>query len=895
MSFDGSTEDAINHEAKKLAAKLPKLRERYLSLLQRRAVDREGSVALVESMQLRQYLVRSCGPCRPSCSCGSAHDACTHRFCDRHRDIVQRIGCWPSGQSVNDLCRWLEVVDGRLTKDNRDAIRRASAVENIQSRSLSIINASTPLRRARSTIKMIEQSLDEAEKRNLQDILAHAANSNLLVAVIQRGMHEKADADTLVEISRLASSSSAATPPTKRDDLNRQLRSLYEDIYTVYRTTALEKPKRRSLWPILGPARGFEAARWLRGLVALALLGLPAIQWCSPEASSDTSAQSAAHLEAALGKDPADTLLGTNPVDNPAPARTASVADERSRWLYGVVVDARGSPVSGALVWLDRRPESTVTTGSDGHFALEARIPDTLLAADAYPHQRFWYGVVPADASEPLRLTVVDGARLHGDVRPEGVTALTAPVVELSLAGSPIVTWSSSEGTYELYVPRNYRGNITARTTGWRTHDLDFATTASTADLTMHLVTRSLGPDVGPPKYTTYTLSEAKQPIPVCYPAVARHGRRVYLVGGRTCAAVERVRNCETRDERLLTAVQWVDLVTHESGMLPSLPLATQGAQAVAIGGSLWVFGGMYFGRNSGGHLLCDDVGAARDTSDGDASCYGRAVWSIELGDPAAQWEKQPDMEIPRGLGYASLVPVRGGALVLGGKDRERYRSAIWSFDTQRLRRVGDLDRPTYLAQACAMGNRLYTTGGSSWLSGGQVQERKACYARISRWTLRGDHASAVTLDRDESTDYLNYTPSAAWECAMLGSSLLIGGTYQEKQLGVKALHEFATEVRSDGALVVRAERPPARHAFSGNPHHAVATPFGLAMLGFCGDKTQGRSIHVLVDDALADHVAGLQVPKARWLPIDLRSYTRYAADADGLSCAGREPESGVD
>ena len=207
-------------------------------------------------------------------------------------------------------------------------------------------------------------------------------------------------------------------------------------------------------------------------------------------------------------------------------------------------------------------------------------------------------------------------------------------------------------------------------------------------------------------------------PAPVRDPAYALLGRReLVLLGGLNAADVSTA-GIEVADERRLLRSA-------------ALPLAQHDAQAAALNGLVYVFGG-------GGAIELDHIisfNAARGIvrqvgrlphaqSDVAVAATGGIAYIVGGYDGSSwlntilAWRPGAAAKVvghlPVGLRYAAASAVSGQVVILGGSTPTGASTAIYRFDprTGSVRPIGRLPRPITHATAATLGGFVYLVGG---------------------------------------------------------------------------------------------------------------------------------------------------------------------------------------
>jgi hypothetical protein len=168
-------------------------------------------------------------------------------------------------------------------------------------------------------------------------------------------------------------------------------------------------------------------------------------------------------------------------------------------------------------------------------------------------------------------------------------------------------------------------------------------------------------------------------------------------------------------------------------GLLGSstLPLAQHDAQAAALNGQVYVFGGGSFSELN--HILSFDpargvvrtVGSLpRAQSDVAVAESGGTVYVVG-GFDGMNWldtilafrpgaPVRVAARLPVGLRYSAVSAVDGRLLIVGGSTPSGASDGIYRFDpgSGRVRRIGRLPRPVTHAGAATLGSSVYLVGG---------------------------------------------------------------------------------------------------------------------------------------------------------------------------------------
>lgn len=173
-----------------------------------------------------------------------------------------------------------------------------------------------------------------------------------------------------------------------------------------------------------------------------------------------------------------------------------------------------------------------------------------------------------------------------------------------------------------------------------------------------------------------------------------------------------------------------------------SLPLAQHDAQAAAIDGLVYVFGGGYFSELD--HILSFDpsrgvvrgVGVLpRAQSDVAVAQLGGIAYVVGGYDGTSwlntilAWHPGGAARVvgrlPVGLRYCAVAAVGGRLLIIGGSTPSEASSSIYSFDpaTGSVRRIGRLPRPITHGNAATLGSSVYLVGGRGNLLDAQTTD----------------------------------------------------------------------------------------------------------------------------------------------------------------------------
>jgi N-acetylneuraminic acid mutarotase len=162
-----------------------------------------------------------------------------------------------------------------------------------------------------------------------------------------------------------------------------------------------------------------------------------------------------------------------------------------------------------------------------------------------------------------------------------------------------------------------------------------------------------------------------------------------------------------------------------------SLPIAQHDAQAAALGGSVYVFGGGSYSELD--HIVSFDPANGTVAAAGSLPSAQSDVAVTQLGGRAyvvggfdgTSWKNtilawRPGSQVkvvaqlPVGLRYAAVAAAAGRLIIIGGSTPVRASDAIYSFDpaTGRVRRIGTLPRPITHGGAATLGSTVYLVGG---------------------------------------------------------------------------------------------------------------------------------------------------------------------------------------
>ncbi len=162
-----------------------------------------------------------------------------------------------------------------------------------------------------------------------------------------------------------------------------------------------------------------------------------------------------------------------------------------------------------------------------------------------------------------------------------------------------------------------------------------------------------------------------------------------------------------------------------------SLPIAQHDAQAAALGGRVYVFGGGSYSELD--HIVSFDPGNGTTAAVGSLPSAQSDVAVTQLGGRAyvvggydgTDWKNtilawRPGAQVrvvaqlPVGLRYAAVAAAAGRLIIIGGSTPVRASDAIYSFDpaTGQLRRIGTLPQPITHGGAATIASTVYLVGG---------------------------------------------------------------------------------------------------------------------------------------------------------------------------------------
>jgi N-acetylneuraminic acid mutarotase len=171
-----------------------------------------------------------------------------------------------------------------------------------------------------------------------------------------------------------------------------------------------------------------------------------------------------------------------------------------------------------------------------------------------------------------------------------------------------------------------------------------------------------------------------------------------------------------------------------------TLPLAQHDAQAAALDGKVYVFGGGSLSELD--HIIGFDpaTGAVRQVgrlpqsqSDVAVAALGPTAYivggynGVDWLNTILAWRPGSPVRVvghlPVGLRYSAVAAADGRLLVIGGSTPTRASRAIYSFDpaTGAARRIGRLPRPLTHASAATLGSTVYVIGGRGDLDNAQT------------------------------------------------------------------------------------------------------------------------------------------------------------------------------
>ncbi|HEX5193184.1 MAG TPA: kelch repeat-containing protein [Solirubrobacteraceae bacterium] len=171
-----------------------------------------------------------------------------------------------------------------------------------------------------------------------------------------------------------------------------------------------------------------------------------------------------------------------------------------------------------------------------------------------------------------------------------------------------------------------------------------------------------------------------------------------------------------------------------------ALPLAQHDAQAAALDGKVYVFGGGSLSELD--HILSFDpaTGAVHQVgqlphsqSDVAVAALGQTAYivggydGVDWLNTILAWRPGSQVRVaghlPVGLRYSAVAAADGRLLVIGGSTPTRASRAIYSFDpaSGTVRRIGRLPRPITHASAATLGSSVYLIGGRGDLDNAQT------------------------------------------------------------------------------------------------------------------------------------------------------------------------------
>jgi PQQ-like domain len=224
-------------------------------------------------------------------------------------------------------------------------------------------------------------------------------------------------------------------------------------------------------------------------------------------------------------------------------------------------------------------------------------------------------------------------------------------------------------------------------------------------------------PPSGTPRPETLRIRTVAQlPAPLQDAAVSAVGGSVYVFGGLDATGAS-----------LATVSVVAGGTVHGGG---TLPVPVHDAASAAVGGRLLVLGG---GQQASYPGIATFDRASRRTrivatmptplSDLAATTIGRTVYVVG-GFTGTAWSSsilavtgghvRVVGHLPVGLRYAAVANVGGTVLVAGGRTTSGPSAAIYSFTpaTGEVRRIGSLPQPLMHASAGTLGGRMYVVGG---------------------------------------------------------------------------------------------------------------------------------------------------------------------------------------
>jgi DNA-binding beta-propeller fold protein YncE len=239
---------------------------------------------------------------------------------------------------------------------------------------------------------------------------------------------------------------------------------------------------------------------------------------------------------------------------------------------------------------------------------------------------------------------------------------------------------------------------------------------------------------------------------PVQDAAIATVGRRILLLGGLDAA------DMSTADVRVV--------VDGRTRTIARLPRAFHDATAVALGASVYIFGGGDGIRQLDQIVRVDpQTGAARSagalpvpSSDSAAAALGGTAYVVG-GYTGTSWlstivawrpGRAPRVvaHLPSPLRYAAVAAGNGRVVIAGGSLPSGAASrAVYSFDPRAasVRRIGVLPAPTTHAAAASLGKRVLVIGGRSARPGTPHDEIVSIEPLTGRIAAAGKLARAVS------------------------------------------------------------------------------------------------------------------------------------------------------
>lgn len=241
-------------------------------------------------------------------------------------------------------------------------------------------------------------------------------------------------------------------------------------------------------------------------------------------------------------------------------------------------------------------------------------------------------------------------------------------------------------------------------------------------------------------------------PAPLRDPAIATIGpSRFVLLGGLDAADVSTSEIDVTSLQRVLHGY--------------TLPLAQHDAQAAALDGKVYVFGGGSLSELD--HILSfdpatgavDQVGRLpQSQSDVAVAALGRTAYivggynGVDWLNTILAWRPGSAVRVaghlPVGLRYSAVAAADGRLLVIGGSTPTRASRTIYSFDPAAgaVRQIGRLPRPITHASAATLGSTVYVVGGRGELDNAQTASIWAIDPRTGQVHMAG-HLPAPLSD----------------------------------------------------------------------------------------------------------------------------------------------------